>query len=415
MKHIIALLPFKQFEETFLAIMDVIQKSEVAITIVGNIEKADLSQYPFVKKVIYIPNPEIYKDDMTPFFDILDACYEEHPFSAIINFFEEYVEMAAKITRRYNLYGNSEETAHLTRNKFAMRKALAAHGIKVPQFIKVSDFSQFEAAVNTIGFPCVVKPLDAMASEGVIKLEKVEDFELLYNDIVATNKRVAKTTSTDILVEQYIKGPEISWEAVVAAGQLHVMGITEKTTEDEPFFNEIMHIHPALLDDVIQEKIHETGVKAVAALGIQFGGIHMEARISSGEVYIMEIASRLGGDGIPTLMNLSKGYEPYAYVFKSGLNEEFQLKQTRHKYAGIRFIQAHDEGELKEIYFDEEKLSKIPGVISKRIFGKVGEFIARPPKGRTNRLAYLTIAGRDYDTVKKELLNAENCLKYVIE
>ena len=143
--------------------------------------------------------------------------------------------------------------------------------------------------------------------------------------------------------------------------------------------------------------------------------MHLEAKLSSKGPTIIEIASRLGGDAIPSLMALAKGYDPYHYVFMSGVDIPVILKQTRNKYAGIRFIQPPKDGKLVEIYFDEKELSAIPGVINKRIFGRIGEHIARPPEGRTNRLAYITIAGRSYDQVKQNLLLAEAALKYIIE
>ena len=372
MKHLVALMPFKQFEETFAALMKVIQHTDMEITIAGNVQKEELANYPFIRNVIYIPHPEHYKDEDGPFFKALDACFAERPFSAIINFFEEYVELAARITRRFGLNGNSEETA------------LAARGLKVPAFIKVASYEEFLSAVREIGFPCVVKPLDGMASEGVLKLEGERDFKALYESMMEDCRRIAKTCFSELLVEEYVSGQEISWEAVVSAGKLHIMGITEKMTEEEPFFNEIMHIHPAQLPEEIEKEIHETGVRAVEALNIQYGGIHMEARITTKGVYIMEVASRLGGDAIPTLVSLSKGYDPYGYVFRSGLNENLVLQQTRNKVAGIRFIQADREGVLKEAAFDEEGLRGIPGIITKRIFGRKDEYIARPPKGRTN-------------------------------
>lgn len=414
-KHIIALLPFKEFGETFQTIMEVIRKAELDITIAGNIHQEDLKDYPFAKQVIYIPDPEKYSDENGEFFKALDACYREKPFTAIINFFEEYVELAAAITERFGLNGNSRQTAFLTRNKYAMRQELSKHGLDVPRFIKAGDRESFMNAIREIGFPCVVKPVDAMASEGVLKLEGPEKMDGLYEKLLLDNKKVAKSNKHDLLVEQYIAGPEISLEAVVSAGELHIMGITEKTTEKEPFFNEIMHIHPAQLEARVEELIFDTGRRAVKALGIRFGGVHLEARISSGKVFIIEVASRLGGDAIPALMSLSKGYDPYGYVFKSGLDETLVLKQTRNKFAGIRFIQSPKEGYLREIFFDEDLLSSVPGVINKRIFGKVGELIARPPKGRTNRLAYITIAGRSYEAVREQLLYADRFLKYTID
>lgn len=415
MRHVIALLPFKEFGETFQSIMQVIQKADMEVTIAGCLKLDDLKDYPFIKEVIYVPNPDSYHAPDSEFLRVLDECYERKPFTAVISFFEEYVELAAKITERFKLNGNSVQTAFLTRNKYAMRTELGKQGLCIPRFEKVSSYDEFNRAVIKIGFPCIVKPLDAMASEGVLKLDECQDLKSLYEVLRADYSKVAKNSKAELLVEQYIEGPEISWEAVVSAGEVYAMGITEKTTEKEPFFNEIMHIHPAELNDELTQKIHVTGRRAVAALNLKAGGVHMEAKIFNGDIYIIEIASRLGGDAIPALMTLSKGYDPYGYVFKSGLNETLVLKQSRNKIAGIRFIQTQSEGVLKEICFDEDRLRTIPGIINKRIFGRVGEWIARPPRGRTNRLAYVTLAGRNYEEVRKNLLQIDECLTFVIE
>lgn len=415
MKHVIALLPFKNFEETFTTLLDVIERADMQVTIAGNFDKEHLADYPFVKDVIYIPNSDMFVDDPDKLFEILDAFYAQKPFDAIINFFEEYVELAANITSRYGLAGNSERTALLTRNKHAMREVLHQHGCRVPEFIKVESLPEFLKAVNTIGLPCIAKPLDAMASEGVVKIESKENLAQIFTELMESNKGIKQTQHSKLLVEQYADGPEVSVEAVVSMGELKIMGITEKTTEEEPFFNEIMHIHPARLSEELEEELHTLTHQAVAALGIQYGGVHLEAKLSKKGPTIIEIASRLGGDAIPSLMSLSKGYDPYHYVFMSGVDIPVILNKTRNKYAGIRFVQAPKDGKLTEIFFDEQELRQIPGVINKRIFGRLGEHIARPPKGRTNRLAYVTVAGRSYEQVKQNLLLAEKTLKYVIE
>jgi biotin carboxylase len=415
MKHVIALLPFKNFEETFTMLLDVIKRADMQVTIAGNFEKDHLVNYPFVKDVIYIPNSDMFVDDQDKLFAILDDFYAKKPFDAIINFFEEYVELAAAITVRYGLIGNSERTALLTRNKHAMREVLHENGCRVPQFFKVESLQEFKQAVKHIGLPCVAKPLDAMASEGVVKIESLKNLEVVYNNLILSYHGIKQTQHSKLLVEEYADGPEISVEGVVSMGKLKIMGITEKTTEEEPFFNEIMHMHPASLPESLEEEIYALTEAAVAALGIEFGGVHLEAKLSSKGPTIIEVASRLGGDAIPSLMALSKGYDPYHYVFMSGVNIPFVLNKTRNKYAGIRFIQAPKNGKLTQIYFDESELCAIPGVINKRIFGRINEYIARPPEGRTNRLAYITIAGRSYDQVKQNLLLAEKTLKYVIE
>ncbi|MEP2936696.1 MAG: ATP-grasp domain-containing protein [Gilvibacter sp.] len=415
MKHVIALLPFKNFEETFTTLLDVIKRADMEVTIAGNFEKVHLADYPYVKDVIYIPSSDMFVDNQEKLFAILDDFYAKKPFDAIINFFEEYVELAASITSRYGLAGNSERTALLTRNKHAMREVLYGYGCRVPHFIKVESLQEFVRAVTTIGLPCVAKPLDAMASEGVIKIESLVNLDKIYDELMQANQGIKQTQHSKLLVEEYADGPEVSVEGIVTMGKLKIMGITEKTTEEEPFFNEIMHIHPAPLPERLQEEIYTLTKQAVKALGIEYGGVHLEAKLSKKGPTIIEVASRLGGDAIPSLMALAKGYDPYHYVFMSGVDIPVQLNATRNKFAGIRFIQAPKDGTLTDIYFDEKELSAIPGVINKRIFGRIGEHIARPPEGRTNRLAYVTIAGRSYEQVKQNLLLAENALKYVIE
>ncbi len=415
MKHVIALLPFKDFEETFTTLLEVIKRADMQVTIAGNFDKDHLVDYPFIEDVIYIPSKDLFLNEEDKLLEILDDFYARKPFDAIINFFEEYVELSARITSRYGLTGNSERTALLTRNKYAMREVLHAHGCRVPKFIKVETLDDFIRAVNEIGLPCVAKPLDAMASEGVVKIESFQNLDTLFNDLMQSNDGIKQTQYGKLLVEEYVDGQEISVEGVLSNGKLKIMGITEKTTEEEPFFNEIMHIHPAPLPEDLETEIHELTQKAVAALGIQYGGVHLEARLSRKGPSIIEIASRLGGDAIPSLMTLAKGYDPYHYVFMSGVDIPIELDKKRNKYAGIRFIQAPKDGKLLEISFDEEALKAIPGVINKRIFGRIGEHIARPPEGRTNRLAYITVAGRSYEQVKRNLLLAEQALNYHIE
>ena len=228
--------------------------------------------------------------------------------------------ITAKITERYGLLGNSLETAILTRDKYLMRNALKSSGLNTPEYYKVSTFNEFVKAINSIGFPCVSKPLAASASEGVIKIEDNKKLKEIYE--ITRERSLAKYQSnkTEILVESYIKGKEYSVEAIVCSGKVSVLGITAKTTEDEPFFNEIMHIHPALLPETTEKELNTIAQKTVQALGIITGGIHLEVRFSANGLFVIECASRLGGDAIPMLLNLAKGYDPYYLAIQCSLD-----------------------------------------------------------------------------------------------
>jgi len=415
MDHLLALLPYRFFEETFKSILKSIEKSEIDFSIISKMEHFEFEKVPNIKNNIYIEDEKMILKDENILFDKLDALYERYPFNGIINFFEAYVEIAAKITERYGLIGNSVNTAFMTRNKYAMREALHKNNVKVPLFIKVHTFKEYEQAVKKVGFPCISKPVDGAASEGVVKITEESSLKDIYEHTIQNNSGSSIYNEKGILVEAYIDGPEISLEGIVSNEQLYIMGITAKTTEKEPYFNEIMHIHPAKLPEVTENQIHELAKETVKALEIRNGGIHLEVRIADDGIYVMECASRLGGDAIQSLVTLAKGYDPYFYVIQSGLNRPIELNATRNKYAGIRFIQSEIEGKINEAYFNEKELSKIPGIINKRIVNEIGKVVGRPPKCNTNRIGYVMAVGRESDEVIDALLKAEKTLIYTLE
>lgn len=416
MKHLIALLPYSDFVETFTSILKAICKTDIKVTTISKIKDFNFDKYPNIIENLYVDDDNMILKNEELLFMELDVIFKKNPFFGVLNYFEVYVELAAKITERYNLNGNTTYTAHATRNKYAMRTALSQGDVNIPIFEKVYSLHDFKKAINRIGFPCISKPIDGSASDGVFKITNESNIEDIYYKTVHNNSGTNLIQEEKgILVESYIEGPEISIEGIVSNKKLYIMGITAKTTEEEPYFNEIMHIHPAILSTEIEEKAKKLAHKTVELLDINNGGIHLEARIKNGELYIMECASRLGGDAIQTLITLSKGYEPYLLLTKGVMNEVLELKPKRNKYAGIRFVQTEKEGIVREALFDSAELNKITGIVNKRIISEPGKKVGRPPKYNSNRIGYIVAIGNSFEEVKNKLIKAESYLLYTID
>lgn len=286
MSHLLAILPYKKFEETFQSVLSAIEKSNLDISVISRLKKEDFKDYPFIKNTIYIEDEELLSENDNEFFQILDEFYKENPFTAVINYFETYVELAAKITEKYGLQGNSSKTAIATRNKHIMREILQQNNINVPKFVMVTSFEQYLEAIKLVGFPCISKPISGSASEGVFKIDTDSNLKNIYDFSSTQNIKTNPDYKNEILVETYIEGPEISVEAVVSNEEIYIMGITEKTTEKEPYFNEVMHIHPALLPKETEAEIHDLTKRTIKALEIKSGGVHLEARISKNGIYV---------------------------------------------------------------------------------------------------------------------------------
>ncbi|MDQ9758371.1 ATP-grasp domain-containing protein, partial [Acinetobacter baumannii] len=79
---------------------------------------------------------------------------------------------------------------------------------------------------------------------------------------------------------------------------------------------EVGHLQPSPLPQEIEEKVKENVFRALDALKVEFGAGHSELRIDSkGNIRIIEIGSRMGGDCIGSdLVPLSCGQDFTAMV-----------------------------------------------------------------------------------------------------
>ena len=102
-----------------------------------------------------------------------------------------------------------------------------------------------------------------------------------------------------VIIESYIEGDEVSVETLSYKGNHQVIVVTDKVTTGSPHFVELEHHQPSNLSSNILKSIEIETINALKSIGITNGSSHIEAKINSnGEVFIIEIGSRMGGDFI---------------------------------------------------------------------------------------------------------------------
>lgn len=277
----------------------------------------------------------------------------------------------AKVSKEMGLVGITQETALKATDKILMRKALAAYHVPIPEFHEVPDIETFMTAVNTLrkqGFRCIVKPADNAGSRGVDLLE--------YFDINALKKAFSYSQSYsrsgNVIVEEYMEGPEVSVETLSIHGVCHVIQITDKLTTGAPYFVEMGHNQPSRLSMDIQDKIKKIAVAANYAVGITNGPSHTEIKITKDGPKIVELGARLGGDNITThLVPFSTGVNMVECCIKIAVGETPDYKATISKAAAIRYIEA-PIGKITHILGVEE-VKKNCGVRQVSIIHGIGE------------------------------------------
>ncbi|MEJ5051261.1 ATP-grasp domain-containing protein [Chryseobacterium culicis] len=239
----------------------------------------------------------------------------------------------AYVAHELNLPGNSIECSLLTTNKSLMRKCFEEHHIRSPRSITVSEFNADD--FTTFNYPLIIKPSDRSGSLGVIKAASLEEGK------TAIENAITYSFSKTCVVEEYIKGKEVSVETISFKGEHQIIIITDKVITTEPYFVELAHHQPSSFPEHIQNKIHDITYAILNATKVENGASHVELMITeNGDVYPIEIGSRMGGDFIGSdLVQLSTGFDYVQAVLDIALGQFIlPLEIQQKKYSGVYFL-----------------------------------------------------------------------------
>ena len=96
----------------------------------------------------------------------------------------------------------SAKAANFTMNRKAIRDLAAKElGLKTANYRYASSFDEFKAAVNDIGFPCVVKPLMSSSGKGQSVLKSPADIETAWEYASAKGRG----DFSEVIIEEFIK------------------------------------------------------------------------------------------------------------------------------------------------------------------------------------------------------------------
>jgi biotin carboxylase len=248
------------------------------------------------------------------------------------------------IAAKMGLVGNSPESGVVATNKYAMRQRFVDAGVRSPRFMAVESYDK---ALNNFAFPVIIKPTDRSGSRGVTRVDNPSDLK------AAIENAATESLEHKAIVEEFVDGREVSVESISWKGKHYILTITDKVTTGAPSFVELEHHQPSQLPAEIQEKIREQTLKALDALGVEFGAGHAEFKITdAGEVVAIELGARMGGDFIGShLVELSTGYDFLKGVIDVALNRFTEPEITNAACSGVYFLSAESKHLLP--YFEK--------------------------------------------------------------
>lgn len=241
----------------------------------------------------------------------------------------------ARAAEKCGLPGISMDTAIKATDKGEMIKCFEANGVEHPWYFILASSDELDGVADKITYPCITKPTDNSGSRGVMLVHNEKELR------EAVTYSAENGRSGGVIVEEYMRGPEVSVEIVAVDGEPHVLQVTDKLTTGAPHFVEMGHSQPSRLPTDGLKKIRDLACRAALAVGIKNGPAHVEIILTKDGPKMVELGARMGGDCITThLVPLSTGIDMIEATIKIACGEKPDLAPKFEKGSAIRFLDA---------------------------------------------------------------------------
>lgn len=336
---------------------------------------------------------------------------QKHHIDGILSSVDAGVRPAAYVAKVMGLPGISEEAAVMGTDKVAMRIRCKECGLPVPEFYIIKSKQDYMEAISKFPVRCVVKAADSSGSRGIYLLKDLKDTA----DVEYAFDYCKEFSSTgELLLEEFMEGPEICVETLSSDGICYPIQITDQLAKHPPYFTDSGYSQPSFLAPEMQELIRKIAIDTNMALENYQGSSCTELIVTRDGPKIVEVGVRLAGDFMTTgLVPLSTGVDMPGNVVKIALGEPIDVEPKYHKGSCIRYFMKERVGVIKEVKGISEA-EKMPGVISVGILKDVGEE-AKPLRKSSDRLGYVITQGENADQAIKFAENALNTLDFVVE
>jgi biotin carboxylase len=279
---------------------------------------------------------------------------------------------AAFVGQALGLPSNPYEAVLTLGRKDLFRDFLSSHGFNSPRATSFLSVEDVWLQCNQFQLPVMVKPVDSAGSTGVSKV--IEWAELPS----AFDLAMGASESKRVIVEEYIQMSHpymIAGDAFVLDGQVIFWGLmnSHRASREYPFLPTGTS-YPVTLNLQQQITVQRTVQSLVDKLGIRLGGLNLELMYDeSGNLYIIELAARNGGNYIPEILQYATGVDLIASLVDASLGETVDVESFKDaRCVATYMIHSPKKGTFQGVIFADE----IKGYVYKTILNaKIGDSI----------------------------------------
>jgi biotin carboxylase len=314
------------------------------------------------------------------------------PLDGVMSIAADVPLTVASVAVALALPGIPLEAARLAADKVAMKERFLQRGIPVPWFAALESSHDLKTAVAERGLPLVIKPVDSRGARGVLRLVAGVDLDWAYRHAEG------QSPTGRVMVEEYLRGPQLSTESMLVEGVGYSPGFTDRNYEFldrfTPWVIENGGQQPSALTFEDQTAVAALAVRAGSALGISTGIVKGDMVLTPEGPKVIEVAARLSGgwfctDQIP----LATGVDLVGAAIRVALGDPLMPEDLTPAYrrgVAIRYL-FPDPGRVTAIT-GMDQFSDIPWIHRFGLTVGVGD-IVEPPTDHTRRAGFVITSG----------------------
>jgi biotin carboxylase len=361
------------------------------------------TEFPEVHQMILVElsnNDEIKKN-------LIKLQKQGKQIKGIFSFVHSYVHVAAVLSEEFCSSVVSTDSILKMENKVLTRELLKGHPNSPHYTLYKPDDFPLENFINQANdyLPLILKSPTSAGSKDVLVANNENQLKLAMQELLKRNEQ--------ILLEEYLKGPQYLIEVLVHNGKVHIVAIIEQQIT---FFQRFIVTGYSLLPDIGQRmyySILDTVNSILKAFEMKNGACHLEMRLVNGVWKLIEINPRISGGAMNRIIEVGFGINLVEETIQLMLGNEPRLTRKHSKYVYAHYLTVDSRGKLNKVT-GKELASQFPGVEEVYIKPRQGQ-IVRPPLSMGDRCGYVLASSYVKTEAKRMAIRAASRVNFYLD
>ncbi|WP_419941949.1 ATP-grasp domain-containing protein [Candidatus Palauibacter sp.] len=274
----------------------------------------------------------------------LQEIHRHRPVDRLEATVEAHILPVARVREAAGLAGTSVKTAHLCRDKPAMKEALREAGVATAQSMGGGDADEILRFGSRVGYPLIVKPRAGAGASGTYRVDSEAE-------LAALLPRLGVGHGAEVAVEEFVEGHEAFYDTLSIGGVIvhdfmthYYPNVLEamRTREVSPQFITTNRIDAA----APYAEVRELGKKVIDALEIGTSATHMEWFFGEKGLKFSEIGCRPPGVRAWDLYAAANEMDLYREWAACIVHGRTAQEATRRYSAGIVTLRPERDGRI---------------------------------------------------------------------